>query len=150
MNIAFFLTPKNQVAYLYDDYTVNQCLRKMRGIGFSATPVITREGRYAGIVSEGDLLWYLVEDGVTKTYTRDVTDIRLRDIIGQNKIPPVRITAAVEELFDRAMNQNFVPVVDDNDSFVGIITRKDNIRYFCNMSGMLKDSGNSGDVSDGI
>ena len=122
----------------------------MRGIGFSATPVITREGRYAGIVSEGDLLWYLVEDGVTKTYTRDVTDIRLRDIIGQNKIPPVRITAAVEELFDRAMNQNFVPVVDDNDSFVGIITRKDIIRYFCNMSGMLKDSRNSGDVSDGI
>lgn len=149
MNIAFFLTPKNQVAYLYDDYTVNQCLRKMRGIGFSATPVITREGRYAGIVSEGDLLWYLVEDGVTKTYTRDVTDIRLRDIIGRNTVPPVRITAAVEELFDRAMNQNFVPVVDDNDSFVGIITRKDIIKYFCNMSGILKDSAGSGDGPDG-
>ena len=149
MNIAFFLTPKNQVAYLYDDYTVNQCLRKMRGIGFSATPVITREGKYAGIVSEGDLLWYLVEDGVTKTYTRDVTDIRLRDIIGHNINPPVRITAAVEELFDRAMNQNFVPVVDDNDSFVGIITRKDIIKYFCNMNGIFKDTGGNGDDPEG-
>ena len=55
--------------------------------------------------------------------------------------PAVRITAAVEELFDRAMNQNFVPVVDDNDSFVGIITRKDIIKYFCKMSGIIKDSG---------
>jgi len=137
LNIAFFLTPKNMVAYLYDDYTLEQCLRKMRNLGYSAIPVITREGQFAGTVSEGDLLWYLVEDGVQKTYDVEKPEVRIRDIVCRNTNPPVRITAAVEELLDRAMNQNFVPVVDDNGSFVGIITRRDIIKYFCDVNGML-------------
>ena len=29
----------------------------------------------------------------------------------------------------KAVNQNFVPVVDDKDIFIGIITRKDIIQY---------------------
>ena len=125
------------VAYLYDDYTLDQCLRKMRNLGYSEVPVITREGQFAGTVSEGDLLWYLVEDGVQKTYSSEKPDVRIRDIVCRNANPPVKITAAVEELFDRAMNQNFLPVVDDNGSFIGIITRKDIIKYFCDVNGIL-------------
>ena len=37
-----------------------------------------------------------------------------------------------EELFDKITNQNFVPVVDDNNVFIGIITRKDVILYLAN------------------
>ena len=33
------------------------------------------------------------------------------------------------ELVERASNQNFVPVVDDKDAFIGLITRKAIIRY---------------------
>lgn len=40
------------------------------------------------------------------------------------------ITVSMEELLTSAMNQNFVPVVDDLENFIGIITRKDIIRYF--------------------
>ena len=36
----------------------------------------------------------------------------------------------MEELLHSAMNQNFIPVVDDFDCFIGIVTRKDIIRYF--------------------
>jgi CBS domain-containing protein len=38
----------------------------------------------------------------------------------------------MEELFEKATNQNFVPVVDDNNVFIGIITRKDIILYLAN------------------
>ena len=30
---------------------------------------------------------------------------------------------------EKALNQNFVPVVDDQENFIGIVTRKDIIRY---------------------
>ena len=60
MNIAFFITPKNQVTYLYDDFTVRQCLEKMRFHGYAAIPVIDRQGHYVGTISEGDLLWRLI------------------------------------------------------------------------------------------
>ena len=36
----------------------------------------------------------------------------------------------MEELLSAAMNQNFIPVVDDLGTFIGIVTRKDIIRYF--------------------
>jgi predicted transcriptional regulator len=36
----------------------------------------------------------------------------------------------MEGLIDKALMQNFVPVVDDQKNFIGIITRKDIIRYF--------------------
>ena len=36
----------------------------------------------------------------------------------------------IEELLMRAMNQNFIPVVDDRNLFIGIVTRKDVIKHF--------------------
>lgn len=36
----------------------------------------------------------------------------------------------MEDMLNRALNQNFVPVVDDRKMFIGIITRKDIIKYY--------------------
>ena len=36
----------------------------------------------------------------------------------------------MEDLIGKALNQNFVPVLDDQKCFIGIITRKDIIQYF--------------------
>ena len=38
----------------------------------------------------------------------------------------------MEELLNRALVQNFVPVTDDLGTFIGIVTRQDIIRYFIN------------------
>jgi CBS domain-containing protein len=42
---------------------------------------------------------------------------------------PVRVTASMHDLVERASAQNFVPVVDDKGAFIGIITRRAIIRY---------------------
>ena len=67
MNIAYLLVPKQNVAYLYDDFTLRQALEKMRSHGYAAIPVINRDNQYVGTVSEGDFLWYLVDDRLDKT-----------------------------------------------------------------------------------
>lgn len=133
MNIAYFLLPKNRVAYLYDDCTFRQGLEKMRHHGYTAIPVITRSGQYVGTVSEGDFLWRLLSDGseAQRSLTmKELEQLQIRDILRGNNYPPVRITISMEELLNSAMNQNFIPVVDDSGSFIGIVTRKDIIRYF--------------------
>ena len=43
---------------------------------------------------------------------------------------PVSIDSNMEDLLDKAMKQNFVPVLDDKRSFIGIVTRKDIMKYF--------------------
>jgi len=133
VNIAYFLIPKNRVAYLYDDYTFRQGLEKMRHHSYTAIPVISRDGQYIGTVSEGDFLWRLLADGNTAQRPfsmKDMEQLRIRDILRGNNYPSVRITVSMEALLTSAMNQNFIPVVDDLGNFTGIVTRKDIIRYF--------------------
>ena len=59
MNILFFLTPKSEVAYIYAEESLRQALEKMEFHKYSAVPILTRQGRYVGTLTEGDLLWYI-------------------------------------------------------------------------------------------
>lgn len=136
MNIAYFLLPKSRIAYLYDDFTFRQGLEKMRNRGYTAIPVITRDGRYVGTVSEGDFLWRLLSEGDAPSMKR-AEALRVRDIIS-DKYPPVRITVTMDALLDSAMNQNFIPVIDDLDKFIGIVTRKDIIGYLAGKNRMAQ------------
>ena len=140
MNIAYFLTPKSSVAYLYDDCTFRQGLETMRHRGYAAIPVISRDGRHVGTVSEGDFLWRILEPGASgqdgSFSMRDMERLQIRDILKSDR-PPVRITVSMEDLVTSAMKQNFVPVVDDLGSFIGIVTRKDIIRYLSEQKSSL-------------
>ncbi len=127
MNLAYYLTPKSNVAYLYDDYTFRQGLEKMRHHGYTVIPVIDREGRYVGTVSEGDFLWKIL-DSETGGTMKDMEKLHVRDIVSWNRLP-VRITASEEKILNAAMTQNFVSVVDDYDRFIGIVTRREIMRH---------------------
>jgi CBS domain-containing protein len=133
MNIAFFLIPKGDIAYLYDDFSYRQGLEKMRFHGYTSIPVLTRSGKYAGTISEGDFLWNLVDnqqDALHKIHLKDVENIKIGEILQTDKNPPVRITASMEELLIHLTNQNYIPVIDDANSFVGIVTRREILHYF--------------------
>ena len=127
MNILFFLTPKSDVAYIYNDYTIAKALKKFQSCHYSAIPMIDREGRYMGTVTEGDFLWGMVEHNVIteeNLHCKPVSELPLR-IHHQ----AVNITARMEDMMAIAKDQNFVPVVDDNGVFIGIVTRKEILNY---------------------
>ena len=142
MNAAYYLTPRSEVGFLYDDFTVRQGLEKLKRSGFAALPVVTRKNQYIGTVTEGDFLWYLVkgeEQNATKSL-QDLESVTVLDVLHIDRNPPLRITASVSELVLSAMNQNFVPIIDDLGSFIGIVTRKDIIRHFY-LSNTEKETG---------
>jgi CBS domain-containing protein len=140
MNAAFYLTPKSSVIYLYGDYTVRQGLEKMKNHGYTAVPVIDREGKYIGAASEGDFLWFmfdLVRNGNTEIL-HDIENALIRDVINIEKYEPVSVNVSEEELVLRAMNQNFVPVIDDRQIFIGIVTRRSIISKMKDMKKELR------------
>ena len=142
MNIAFFLTPKSQISFLYDDFTLRQGLETMRYHGYSSIPVITREGKFIGTISEGDFLWYLIDNKNEEPYKLDMKGAertKIKDILQPDKNSPVRITEPVETLLKKSEKQNYIPVIDDFDSFIGIITRKNIIKYFRENFGTLEE-----------
>lgn len=121
MNILFFLTPKSDVAFLYDDETLRQALEKMEYHKYSAVPVISRSGKYIGTITEGDMLW-----GIKNQYDlslRDSEHISVSAIKRRSDNRPVYVNATMEDLIDKALNQNFVPVVDDRNVFIGMVRR---------------------------
>ena len=127
MNVLFFLTPKSEVAHLHDDWTLRQGIEKLERSGYTALPLIDRQGRYIGTISEGDILRIL-----KKRYDmnlRSAENIPILSVERKVDIHPVSIDATMEDLVRMAMNQNFVPVIDDNRIFIGIVTRKDIIRF---------------------
>ena len=130
MNILFFLTPKSDVAYIYADDTIRQALEKMEYHRYSAVPVLNRGGKYIGTITEGDMLW-----GIKNEYNlslKGAEQMPVTTIPRRSDNRPVSIDATMEDMIDKALNQNFVPVVDDQEKFIGIITRRDIIRYCYN------------------
>lgn len=126
-NILFFLTPKAMCAYLYDDYTVRQALEKMETAGYTALPILNRYGEYRGTISEGDILWAM--KNLCDMDMRKAESHRIMEISRRKDNVPVRVTTSMQELIERAVSQNFVPVVDDKDTFIGLITRKAIVSY---------------------
>ena len=129
MNIMFFLTPKSDVAYIYDDYSLRQTLEKMEFHRYAAIPIIDRRGHYVGTITEGDLLWNIKNE--ESLSLKIAEEIPIKKIKRRMDNVPVRVDSNMEDLITKATNQTFVPVIDDKNVFIGIITRKDIIQYFC-------------------
>ena len=127
MNILKLLHPKACIEYLYADCTARQTLEKMKHHGYSAVPVIDRDGRYVKTVSEGDFLRFMVERGMYDI--RDMENYPLEKIPPKTKMRPVSVSSTVEDLILLSMDQNFIPVIDDRGIFIGIVTRKDILGY---------------------
>ena len=109
------------------DDTVRQALDKMEGFRYSTIPLLSKDGRYAGTITEGDLLW-----GIRKEYQmnfKEAENAPIASIPRRVDYKPVSVECKMEDLIDRALNQNFVPVVDDRGFFIGMVTRKDIIKY---------------------
>lgn len=128
-NILFFLTPKAMCAFVYDDYTVRQALEKMEAAGYAALPILNKRGEYRGTLTEGDLLWAL--KNMCYMDMRQAEARKIMEITRRRDNIPVRVTTSMYDLVQRASTQNFVPVVDDKDAFIGIVTRGSIIKY-CN------------------
>lgn len=128
MNILLFLTPKQEVTLLYDDYTIGQALRSIENGGHPAVPIIRRTGEYVGTITVGDLLWYVRKTGLT---FEEVEKQPLKLVPHSRDNQPLLASMDLTHLLENSMVQNFAPVVDDRGMFIGIITRKRVLSHLC-------------------
>ncbi len=132
-NILLFLIPKVQVEYVLNTYTIRQVIEKMDYHHYSEIPVLDKDGKYIGTISDGDILRYL------KKYKLDWEETMVDKISGVptlHRIEPIQINKNMMDLVEIIVRQNFVPVIDDRGNFIGIVTRKSVIEY---MRKNLKD-----------
>lgn len=123
MNILFFLTPKSDVVYVEDSATLIQTLDAMEEHNYAAIPIVSRSGKYIGTIAEGDILRYIKRNH--RLTLENAEDTLIKNIDKNKDNSTVNVNSKFENLIKKAINQNFVPVVDDDNKFIGIITRKD-------------------------
>ncbi|MEY8000996.1 CBS domain-containing protein [Clostridium sp. Mt-5] len=145
MNIAFFLTPKADVVYETPHSTMRQALERMELYRYTAIPLIDNKGKYVGTLTEGDLLWKL--KNTPDLNFKNTDKVLLKEISMRMNNKSVRINSDMKDLISLAVNQNFVPVIDDKDVFIGIIKRSDIINYCykglfnknCSLAGKIEE-----------
>lgn len=118
-NVLFLLTPKTKVACLKDTMNLRQALEKMRAHGYMAIPLINSSGQYLDTVAEGDLLYQIVDSAY-----EHLEDIKVADLKVRTRVPAVKVDCSMDELVEKIIVFNFVPVVDDRDVLMGIVTRR--------------------------
>ena len=127
MNILFFLTPKCDVAYVKEEDSLRNTLEKMEFHRYSAIPVLSKDGQFAGTLTEGDLLWEIKNQ--LNLDLKEAEKVLVKDIPMRKHFEAVGINSSMEGLVARSLTQNFVPVVDDLGHFIGIVKRRDLMDY---------------------
>ena len=120
-NVLLLLTPKKEVACLDEKMNARQAMEKMRAHGYRIIPLISKSGEYLGTISEGDILWYIVNE--EEFDIEELEHIMVKELLRKDYVTPVKVDASVNELVDKIVNSNFVPVIDDRNVLMGIVTR---------------------------
>ena len=131
LNILFFLTPKSEVDYIYDDSSLFKAMQVFDRHFYHTLPLINKKGRYLGSITTSDILGCIKEN--FDLSVKKSADFPVRNV---NRIRQYKAvnggTTTMEEIVSIAMDQNFIPVVDDDNNFIGIITRKSIITWMHN------------------
>ena len=127
MNILACLTPKSDVDFVTDEATLFKVLQTMENRNFSAIPIINKKGRYIGTITSGDILGCIKEN--FNLSVKDSAKFPVRSVRRTRDYKAISVHANIEEILDVAVDQNFVPVVDDEDNFIGILTRKEIMKW---------------------
>ena len=122
VNIVKMMIPKVSIALLHVNDTVRQGLEVMRYRGYTAIPVVDDKEGYIGSVTEGDFLRHILTTG--KSDLKSHEQYRIGEIFRKDFCKPLPIYAPLNELVSVSFEQNFIPIVDDRNSFCGIVTRR--------------------------
>lgn len=134
MSVAFFLTPKSEVVWVSASGTIEQALERMKPNGFGAVPILDDDGRYVGTLSTSDLIWDLL--GAGGSWSARARSTSLLRVPRRLNDSAVHIDTSISALVARAVNQTFVPVVDDREVFIGIVRRRPIIEYCARLAGL--------------
>lgn len=126
-SIMSVFTPKSMTAFLNDSMTVRQAIELFDVHKYSVLPLVDNEGHFVGTLSEGDLLRFI--KNVAKYDVKIAEKTYIKDIERYRQYRSLKVDSLLNEFFSLSLEQNFIPVTDDKDIYIGIIKRKEIIKY---------------------
>ena len=127
MNALKLMIPKSEVRFLFDVSSFAEGIGLLKSSGYSSVPVVSKTGAYVGVVSDKDFLnYYMKANGGDQSFYHRMV---IRDVMSDGRGKPINVNSEIDDELLSSMEQNFVSVIDDTGRFLGIITRREIIRF---------------------
>ena len=115
-----FLTPAENLAVLIDSHNADHAILLLSQMTYTRVPVVTDEKEFVGTIGLRDILAYQMEQGLSQESMADT------DIVHMTKkdVAVVEPDYSLTDVLHKLVDESFLPVVDEEGIFQGIITRK--------------------------
>ena len=115
-----FLTPAENLAVLIDTHNADHAILLLSQMTYTRVPVVTDEKEFVGTIGLRDILAYQMEQGLSQEAMADT------DIVHMTKkdVAVVSPDYTLTDVLHKLVDESFLPVVDKDGIFQGIITRK--------------------------
>lgn len=115
-----YLIPADDLAIFIDTHNSDHVMLILVSNGFSRVPVISKDKIFKGTISISDILNYQAKHQLTD-WELNQTDI---GEMVNTKIESISFKFSLTLIMHKLVEYPFLPVVDDENHFIGIITRK--------------------------
>lgn len=115
-----YLIPADDLAIFIDTHNSDHVMLILVSNGFSRVPVISKDKIFKGTISISDILNYQAKHQLTD-WELNQTDI---GEMVNTKIESISLKSSLTLIMHKLVEYPFLPVVDDENHFIGIITRK--------------------------
>lgn len=115
-----FLTPAENLAVLIDTHNADHAILLLSQMTYSRVPVVTDQKKFVGTISLTDILSYQMQHEIPdeEFMTTDIVHMAKKDDL------TVDLDFTLTEVLHKLVDESFLPVVDQDNTFQGIITRK--------------------------
>ena len=120
-----FLTPADKLAVIIDSHNMDHAKLLLSHMSFSRVPVVTEDNRFVGAIGLNEIIQYQAENELSdEELYQDISLIAKRDVA------TVKENYELADILRKLIDESFLPVLGENDEFLGIITRKAILKAF--------------------
>lgn len=134
-NKEHYLVPADNVASVLYTNPLEHALLVLSKVGYSKIPVLDKDDRFVGLIGLNDIVGKMID--LTRIDTDNLAGLTVADVmeIGIDCIKP---DCDLEDMLHLMVDNSFLPMVDDNRIFLGIVTRKEILKSVNHMAHELE------------
>jgi len=121
MQIEEFIISSEKVAHVQVGNSAEHALLVLTKTGYSSVPVLDSKYRLKGLVSTQMITDSIL--GLNHIEYERLPDLKV-DLVMQSSVPTIHIGEKFKKGLDLLINHPFLCVVDDEETFLGILTRR--------------------------
>lgn len=128
-------TPKKMTSFLSENATVRQAIEIFDVHKHTVIPLVDDDGHFVGTLSEGDLLRFLKNEA--NYDIRAAEKVLIKDMERYRQYRSLEVNSEWSEFVTLSLDQNFIPVTDDKGIYIGIVKRREVVKFLSNKVGLF-------------